>query len=85
MKFKALSTFTVPMPDQMHVFNVDAKGDLPDEIMAQYVEAGLAKPLKGKADKPEPEPEPVPEQGDDGDDGDGADGDAIIDADAPPA
>jgi hypothetical protein len=86
MKFQALSTFTVPMPDQMHVFNAGAKGELPDEIMAQYVDAGLAKPLKGRAAKAEPEPDVAD---DDAPVSEGED-DAVIaasdpaDADAPP-
>lgn len=78
MKFQALSTFTVPMPDQMHVFNAGTKGELPDAIMAQYVEAGLAKPLKGKAAKPDPEPQPEVDADDD-DAGDDAADDAATD------
>lgn len=82
MQFKALSTFTVPMPDQMHVFNAGTKGDLPDEIMAQYVEAGLAQPIKGKAAKPEPQPDADDDSGAAADD---ASTDAgAPDADAPP-
>lgn len=51
MKFKAKSTFTVFHNDQMHVFNAGKTGELPDGVIAQYVEAGIAEELKGKAAK----------------------------------
>lgn len=73
MKFKAISTFTVFHEDQMHVFNTDTRGELPDAVMAQFVAAGLASEIKGKAAKADPAPvaEDAPP--------------AIVDEDAPPA
>lgn len=74
MKFKAISTFSVFHEDQMHVFNADAKGELPDDVMAQFVAAGLASEIKGKALKADPAPK-----------ADDAPIVAIADEDAPPA
>lgn len=91
MKFKALSTFTVFHNDAMHVFNAGKSGELPDAVVAEYVTAGLAVALKGKAAKVEPDTEQKPEDDDAVVDGDGAaeNGDApavpVADTDAPPA
>ncbi len=78
MKFKAISTFTVFHDDAMHVFNAGDKGELPDAVIGQYVDSGLAAVLKGKAAKDEPKSET---EGDDA----AAAAAPVADADAPPA
>ena len=53
MKFKIISTFTVFHNDTMIVCNAGQTVDLPEELAAQYVAAGLAEPAKAKKGKTE--------------------------------
>ncbi len=83
MKFKALSTLIIWHEGEMKVFNNGDKGDLPENVIQQYIDGKQAVALKGKAAKEDTIPEP---EGDgDQDQGDAGDGDPIVpNPDAPP-
>ncbi len=58
MKFKAQATIIIWHEDQMRIFNPGDKGDLPEDVIGQYIDGKQAVELKGKAAKADPEPEP---------------------------
>lgn len=56
MKVEAISAFTA-FTGEMKVFNKGDVGDLPDDVAAQYVEAGLAKKSSKKVTEAEAGPD----------------------------
>jgi hypothetical protein len=58
-KIKAKASFTA-FTDQMNVFNIGDSGELPDDMAAQYVDAGLAEYVGKRPVKEEPADEQAP-------------------------
>lgn len=57
MQFKALSTLILWHDGQMKVFNNGDKGDLPEEVIQQYIDGKQAVEVKAKAAKEQANPD----------------------------
>jgi hypothetical protein len=57
MKFKANAPIILWHEGEMIIFNPGDKGDLPEEVIGQYIGSKDAVELKGKAAKPDAEAE----------------------------